>query len=103
MRKRFSDIYEQKLSVYFITYKQVLVDSLNEEDNLASLSHFLKSSFSTSLRSARVAQLVERQAFNLNVQGSSPCSGVLLLSQGFFFRSIQNDKLLNMIIFDRFA
>ena len=25
--------------------------------------------------SARVAQLVERQAFNLNVQGSSPCSG----------------------------
>ena len=26
-------------------------------------------------RSARVAQLVERQAFNLNVQGSSPCSG----------------------------
>ena len=24
---------------------------------------------------ARVAQLVERQAFNLNVQGSSPCSG----------------------------
>ena len=27
---------------------------------------------------ARVAQLVERQAFNLNVQGSSPCSGEIL-------------------------
>ena len=26
-------------------------------------------------QAARVAQLVERQAFNLNVQGSSPCSG----------------------------
>jgi hypothetical protein len=27
------------------------------------------------IATARVAQLVERQAFNLNVQGSSPCSG----------------------------
>ena len=36
MRKRSSDIYEQKLSVYF-TYKQVLVDSLNEKDNQANL------------------------------------------------------------------
>ena len=36
---------------------------------------FSKSSFLNLLRSARVAQLVERQAFNLNVQGSSPCSG----------------------------
>ena len=31
-------------------------------------------------RSARVAQLVERQAFNLNVQGSSPCSGEIFLA-----------------------
>ena len=36
--------------------------------------------FRSLTRSARVAQLVERQAFNLNVQGSSPCSGEYFFS-----------------------
>ena len=54
------------------------------------------------LSSARVAQLVERQAFNLNVQGSSPCSGefvffifVILIEFSSFFRYI----LLILIFF----
>ena len=33
---------------------------------------------------ARVAQLVERQAFNLNVQGSSPCSGDIFFTHTYF-------------------
>ena len=37
---------------------------------------------------ARVAQLVERQAFNLNVQGSSPCSGDTIF---FLFNLKQNE------------
>ena len=32
-----------------------------------------------SYQAAWVAQLVERQAFNLNVQGSSPCSGDVIV------------------------
>ena len=47
--KSASDIYEQKLSVYIVlrlrTYKQVHVDSLNEEDNQASSSHFFEIKF----------------------------------------------------------
>ena len=39
------------------------------------LTHFINFQFSLIIQQARVAQLVERQAFNLNVQGSSPCSG----------------------------
>ena len=36
-------------------------------------------SFNVQFQVARVAQSVERQAFNLTVQGSSPCSGENLL------------------------
>ena len=46
------------------------------------------SNFIPSNKSARVAQLVERQAFNLNVQGSSPCSGDMIF---FRFNLKQNE------------
>ena len=44
--------------------------------------HFFN--FGLLLQLARVAQLVERQAFNLNVQGSSPCSGDILFANIFW-------------------
>ena len=53
-------------------YKRKYVCMIHQ-DEFATFS--FKSSFSSFSGSARVAQLVERQAFNLNVQGSSPCSG----------------------------
>ena len=49
---------------------------LNVLKIMPSLERMFESwNFIHSVKSARVAQLVERQAFNLNVQGSSPCSG----------------------------
>ena len=49
---------------------------------------FESSNFIHSVKSARVAQLVERQAFNLNVQGSSPCSGGTI-----FFSEANKNKI----------
>ena len=49
---------------------------LNVLKIMPSLERMYESwNFIRSAKSAQVAQLVERQAFNLNVQGSSPCSG----------------------------
>ena len=56
-----------------------------KENIINNKNKFFKLSFSFLLRSARVAQLVERQAFNLNVQGSSPCSGELVLLFLFYY------------------
>ena len=53
--------------------ENIMLNVLNFMPNLERMFHSLN--FITSSKSARVAQLVERQAFNLNVQGSSPCSG----------------------------
>ena len=57
--------------------------------------------FLSSLNSARVAQLVERQAFNLNVQGSSPCSGEILFIFSFLpvnVIELRNQKSVALIL-----
>ena len=51
----------------------IMLNVLNIMPSLERM--FWSLNFIPSCKSARVAQLVERQAFNLNVQGSSPCSG----------------------------
>ena len=53
-----------------------------------NLNHFAFINSGLLFQAARVAQLVERQAFNLNVQGSSPCSGDIY----FFANTIESNK-----------
>ena len=55
---------------------------------IRNLNHCRSINFGPSFQVARVAQLVERQAFNLNVQGSSPCSGDIY----FFANTIESNK-----------
>ena len=62
----------------------IMLNVLNIMPSLERM--FWSLNFIPSCKSARVAQLVERQAFNLNVQGSSPCSGGTI----FFFFLIWN-------------
>ena len=61
-------------------------------------------SFLLFISSARVAQLVERQAFNLNVQGSSPCSGDKFFTHTYYWiQNIQTSwrmKFFSKHIFD---
>ena len=64
----------------------IMLNVLNIMPSLERM--FDSSNFILSIKSARVAQLVERQAFNLNVQGSSPCSGGTIF---FLFNLKQNE------------
>ena len=71
---------------------------INSTDSLQIRIHVDFFDFGLLSQLARVAQLVERQAFNLNVQGSSPCSGEYIFRSGLFSYCLLLNRFRILII-----